>query len=226
MSICHEIKTIIKNNLHAIIELRTKKTVKPDGSFVSEGDLLCEKLILSYISEKHPDFYLISEESPNNNIKNHTKDKLLILDPIDGTENFVSGLKEWGVAVCVFEKGKHLESMLALPELNEYMISGDTFSRFESRIMGLSSSLKKEDLQHIKEGFEYRIIGCCVYNMFNVIRGSYCSFENFKGAWVWDIIPGLNLALEHKLKVEVNGEKYQGELLRPDQKYRFKISGQ
>jgi hypothetical protein len=61
--------------------------------------------------------------------------------------------------------------------------------------------------------------------MFNVITGSFSSYENFKGARIWDILPGLNLALEHKLSVTVEGRKYQGEFLNPLEKYRFKITG-
>lgn len=114
--------------------------------------------------------------------------------------------------------------MLALPELDSYMITGDNFEKFESRIAGISSSLTKEDILKLEPGFEYRIIGCAVYNMYNVIKGSFFSFENPKGAKVWDIIPGLNLALENNLNVNVNGKEYHGELLEPNKKYCFRIT--
>lgn len=224
MTICNQIKEIILENLEFILALRNQKTQKEDGSYVSKGDLLCEQLIKNYLKENHPDFYLVSEETPEENLLNIKQKNILILDPIDGTENFVSGLKEWGVAVCVYKNQQHVESMLALPELNEYIITGDTFVPFESRIYALSSSLSKEDLLKLDEGYEYRIIGCCVYNMLNVVKGAYKVFENPKGAWIWDIIPGLNLALENNLNVNVNGKEYHGELLEPNKKYRFRIT--
>jgi myo-inositol-1(or 4)-monophosphatase len=224
MTICENIKIIILENLESILALRNQKTQKEDGSYVSKGDLLCEQLIKNYLKDNHPDFYLVSEETPEENLLNIKQKNILILDPIDGTENFVSGLKEWGVAVCVYKNQQHVESMLALPELNEYIITGDTFVPFESRIYGLSSSLNKEDLLKLEEGYEYRIIGCCVYNMLNVVKGAYKVFENPKGAWIWDIIPGLNLALENNLNVNVNGKEYHGELLEPNKKYRFRIT--
>lgn len=223
MNICADIKEIIKANLPEILTLRNTKVKKEDDSYVSKGDLLCESLIKGYIGEKHPEFSLVSEESPEDNIVNYTKENVIILDPIDGTENYVSGLKEWGVAVCVYQNGKHVQSMLALPELDLYMVTGDKFERFDSRIAGISSSLTKEELLKLEPGFEYRIIGCAVYNMFNVVTGSFYSFENPKGAKVWDIIPGLNLALEQGLSVIVNNKEYHGELLAPDQKYTFRI---
>ncbi len=223
MSICEQIKQLITDNLDEILSLRHEKMLKSDDSYVSKGDYLCERLVKDFISSNLPDYSLVSEESPEDNTQNWIKDKVIILDPIDGTENFVSGLKEWGVAVCVYENGCHVESMLALPELNCYMKTGDKFKRYISRIAGISSSLTKEDILKLESGFEYRIIGCAVYNMYNVVIGSFFSFENPKGAKVWDIIPGLNLSLENGLLVTVNNKEYHGELLDPNQKYIFKI---
>jgi fructose-1,6-bisphosphatase/inositol monophosphatase family enzyme len=227
MSICTEIIAVINASLHQIIEKRDKRVLKEDNSYVTEGDLLCETIVKECIAKNYPDYYLVSEESSDyENVYNSNQDKVIILDPIDGTENFTSGLKEWGVALCVYEHGKHVESMLALPELNSYLKTGDKFKKFESRICGISSSLTKEDILKLEPGFEYRIIGCAVYNMYSVITGSFRIFENPKGAKVWDIIPGLNLALEHGLLVIVNNKKYDGELLEPNQKYIFKIQNQ
>ncbi len=223
MDICNEIKGIITSNLEQIIALRDEKVLKDDNSYVSKGDILCESLVKEFIKNNLPDYSLISEESPEENLNAFHSQNVIILDPIDGTENFVSGLKEWGVAICVYENQKHVQSMLALPELDLYLKTGDKFRKFNSRIAGISSSLSKEDILNLEDGFEYRIIGCSVYNMYNVVMGSYYSFENPKGAKVWDIIPGLNLALENGLSVTVNNKNYDGELLRPDQKYIFRI---
>jgi len=66
-------------------------------------------------------------------------------------------------------------------------------------------------------------MGCSVYNIFNVIHGSYRSFTNPTGAYVWDIIAGLQLAIEHGCKVFVEDEPYRGMFLSPDKKYRIKI---
>ena len=221
--ISNQIIDLIKANLPEILTLRNTKVLKEDNSYVSKGDLLCEQLIKEFIQQNIPDYALISEESPAQNMEAFSKNKVIILDPIDGTENFVSGLKEWGVSFCVYENGKCTEALLALPELDTYIQKGQQFERFESRIAGISSSLTKEDILNLKEGFEYRIIGCCVYNMTQVVQGAFYSFENPKGAKVWDIIAGLNLAIENGLKVTVNHQPYYGELLRPDQKYIFRI---
>ena len=35
-------------------------------------------------------------------------------------------------------------------------------------------------------------MGCCAYNMLNVVRGSYKSFSNLNGAYSWDVLAGFN----------------------------------
>ncbi|MBC8490406.1 MAG: inositol monophosphatase [Bacteroidetes bacterium] len=223
MNICKDIYNIIISNIDKILMLRDKKKLKWDKSYVTEGDLLCQELIVKYINDLDEDFEILSEEIAIPHFIYDKEKKYIIIDPIDGTENFTSGLKEWGVSICVYKRGIHSQSMVALPELKIRLISGDNIIQGESRIYGLSSSLSKEDLLNLKPGFEYRIIGCCVYNMYNVIKGSFSIYENFKGAYVWDIIAGLNLAIENNLSVTVNGETYNGEFLQPDRKYCFKV---
>ena len=66
-------------------------------------------------------------------------------------------------------------------------------------------------------------MGCAVYNLYNVIRGSFARFTNPRGAHAWDLLPGLMLALEHKCDVEVEGKPYHGEFLEPGRKYRVDI---
>ncbi|EGR0311449.1 TPA: inositol monophosphatase family protein [Vibrio cholerae] len=218
---------IINSNLDKILSLRQVKEQKEDGSFVSKGDLLVEQLVNDFVKSHFPKHTLISEEmfcsgAYKDEVWN-PRGSYIILDPIDGTENFVSGLKEWGVGISVFTDGKHVESLIYLPELNDFAISGEIQIQYKSRIIGLSSSLTKEDLLKLEDGFEYRIIGCSMYNTLNAVRGAYKRFVNVKGVNCWDILPGLNLALENNKKVIVDGVPYEGQLLFPTKKYKILI---
>ena len=219
-----EVCNIIENSLDEILSLRSKKSLKKDNSFVSEGDLLIQKIILKYFEENLPNHELISEEmGPFLESSWNMDGSYIILDPIDGTENFISGLKEWGVGFSIYTNGKHEESCIFLPELNEKAITGLIQPKFESRIIGLSSSLKKKDFEEIADGFEYRIIGCSMYNMLSAVRRSFKRFENVKGVNCWDILPGLNLALENNVNAYVDNVKYNGEILFPYKKYKIVI---
>lgn len=223
--ITKEIINEISTNLPEILSLRDKKTKKEDGSFVTEGDLKCQKIILDYISNNFSKLNLeiISEEINEYNFIFDSTKNYLVIDPIDGTENFCSGLKEWGISLSIYLANKHHESAIFLPELNESLKTGDSLDYFESRIVGLSSNLSKIEIDNQEKYEEYRIMGCCVYNMLNVIKGSYKSFSNLKGAYSWDVLAGLNLSLEHGLKVTVDGNNYEGEFLLPNKRYSFSV---
>lgn len=224
IDICRGIYDLIQANLKSILSLRHTGTLKPDKSYVSEGDLLCEKLIFDWLKDNVEDYLLISEESYQDISRIDEVEFVITVDPIDGTENFVSGLKEWGVGVSVYRRGKHYQSMIALPELGICLCTGDKIERVaNSRICGLSSYMTPKDFEQLGTGFEYRIMGCCMYNMYNVIRGSYCQFQHLKGCYSWDILPGLNLALEQGLNVEIDGVQYHSEFLMPGKKFRFVV---
>lgn len=227
MDICRGIYKLIKRNLPDILSLRSTGTLKPDGTFVSKGDLLCESLIFEYIKENLESYIIFSEESENDLTDIAKVEYVVTVDPIDGTENFVSGLKEWGVGVSIYRKGVHYQSMFAMPELDICLCSGDNLERIpNSRIWGLSSYMKPDDFHSLDTGLEFRIMGCCMYNMYNVIHGSYCRFQNLKGCYSWDFLPGINLALEHGLYIEINDTEYNGEFLYPGIKYRVLITEQ
>ena len=48
------------------------------------------------------------------------------------------------------------------------------------------------------KNFDYRALGCSMINMYYVLTGSFNHYVDPIGGFVWDILPGLNLALENK----------------------------
>jgi fructose-1,6-bisphosphatase/inositol monophosphatase family enzyme len=206
-----------------ILAMRSQREMKKDGSYVTQGDLLAQKIIRDHAGNHFDDLLIVSEEINNPTLCPEADTVTIVLDPIDGTENFTSGLPEWGISVSCYLGGVHRCSLIGCPEIGHWLMTGDTITRYRSRIRGLSSSLSREEILEATQGYEYRISGCCVYNMMSVIRGSFQSFENPKGVWSWDILGGLNLALEHGLNVELENKPYAGEYLTPDRRYRFKV---
>ena len=224
MDICRDIYAIIKKHLPEVLALRNTGYLKYDNSFVSQGDLLCEKLIFDYIKNNLENYIIVSEESYSDLSIINSVDYIVTIDPIDGTENFISGLKEWGIGVSVYRHLKHVQSMIALPELDICLCTGDKLEKIKtSRICGLSSYMTVKDLELLDSKLEFRIMGCCMYNMYNVIKGSYFMFQHLKGCYSWDILPGLNLALEHGLAPTIDGQLYHGSFLMPNIKYKVKI---
>lgn len=214
---------LILSNLDPILKTRYEKTLKPDGSSLTTSDIFVEELIYRHTKEWIPDVIFVGEESFD--FENfETEGYVVILDPIDGTENFCSGLKEWGISFGIWKNKKHLGSLLLLPELGLRLLTGDKVEPVQSRIIGFSSSMSDDILARMSELGEYRITGCAVYNIYNVIHGSFAKFINPKGAYVWDIFPGLMLALEHGCNIIVEGEKFVGQFLDTKKRHRFEVS--
>ena len=221
-NICENFKQIIINSMEDIKNLKNKTIQKSDNSFVSEGDLLVQKLIADEIKKKYNNYFFISEENDHKEKWKKYKD-FIVLDPIDGTDNFISGMKEWGVGISIFKDKEHTESMIFLPDMNITLKSGDKVSKNKSRIIGMSSRYFKKGLKPCDNNFEYRALGCSMINMYYVITGSFKSYVDTNGGYIWDILPGLNLALENNCEVYVEGEKYNGQFLSPDKRYKLEI---
>jgi myo-inositol-1(or 4)-monophosphatase len=213
---------LVADHMSIIQAGRYDITYKSDGSPVTSSDKFIEKLVREHLEQHLPDLAFIGEESfdfQSPSLEGH----VVLLDPIDGTENFCSGLKQWGVSLSIWKKGDHLGSMLLMPELGERLITGDTISTVHSRITGLSSSFNEGIVDALRNAVEYRVTGCAVYNLINVINGSFARFINPKGAYAWDLLPGLMLALEHNCLVHINDEVFHGQFLDPTQRYRVDI---
>ena len=220
--ICKHLIGIIKNNLNEIKKLKSTFYKKSDGSHVSEGDLLIQKLLQHEISTNFDKYFLISEE--NDHIgKWEDYNDFIVLDPIDGTENFISGMMEWGVGISVFENKKHKESVILLPDMNLQIMSGDKIIKNKSRIVGMSTRHFKKGLEPCDKNFDYRALGCSMINMYYVLTGSFNHYVDPIGGYVWDILPGLNLALENEMDVYVDDKLYNGEFLSPEKRYKIKI---
>lgn len=214
---------LITANWARIESTRYDITWKSDGSPVTASDVFVEHLIRDYLTERLPDVVFAGEETFDDETPRSVGGYYAILDPIDGTENFCSGLKEWGVSFTLWHGGTHLGSMLLMPELGEHLMTGDQLTPLRSRIRGFSSSMCDEILKEMGATRESRLMGCAVYNLYNVIRGAFARFTNPRGAYAWDLLPGLMLALEHNCDVIVEGKPYSGKFLEPGRKYRVDI---
>lgn len=218
----NDVCDLIESHMDRIQATRYQFTIKSDGTPVTQSDIFIEDMVRWYVNQHLPDAVFIGEESFDY-ISRNLDSYMVILDPIDGTENFCSGLREWGVSFGLWFGGSHLGSFLLMPEMGLRLVTGDRVEPIQSRITGLSSSISPAFFEIMGQPGEYRIMGCAVYNIYNVIRGSYKRFVNPKGAYVWDILPGVMLALEQGCKVSIDGQPYHGEHLDPTFKYRVDI---
>ena len=76
---------------------------KAKKDLVTEYDVAVEKFLKKKFSKKFKDFNLIAEESDNANIEFNNS---IIIDPIDGTTNFVNGVPHTAISVGVYKNKK------------------------------------------------------------------------------------------------------------------------
>lgn len=217
-----DVRRFVLGSVPRMRDMRYDVTWKPDGSPVTAADTWLEGEIRALLSARLPGLVFIGEESWKAGAS-LAGEWIAVLDPIDGTENFCSGLKEWGTSLSIWRSGEHAGSLLLMPELGEFATSGDIPLVPRSRIVGFSSSYHPEIGSGIVENSESRIMGCAVYNLFNVIRGAYARFVNPRGARSWDLLAGVALAREAGCDVIVNGQAYDGCFLEPDRLHRVDI---
>lgn len=86
---------------------------------VTGVDLYSQQALLAVKDRFHKDYTMISEELDNFNELSSDGKGMVIIDPLDGTHNFVFGLPMWGFSYSVFGCfGKPLETYVCLPEFN------------------------------------------------------------------------------------------------------------
>ncbi|GAA0658292.1 inositol monophosphatase family protein [Kitasatospora atroaurantiaca] len=94
---------------------------------VTEMDLASEKLILELIGERRPEDGYLGEEGAD---RPGTSGVRWVVDPLDGTVNYLYGLPSWGVSVGVEVDGRAVVGVVAVPardELFHAVLGGGAF---------------------------------------------------------------------------------------------------
>ena len=72
-------------------------STKAPGDFVSSSDKKTEKILIDELRKAHPEYGIVTEESGIIN-KSNTKNRWII-DPIDGTLNFLNGIPQFAISI-------------------------------------------------------------------------------------------------------------------------------
>ena len=99
------------------LELRKKgliKQIKADNTPVSNGDLEIDKLITRKINQLNPDIPLVSEETSENKFNTNLKNFWLV-DPIDGTYDYINDLDEFTINAGLIIDNKPAAGLIYAP---------------------------------------------------------------------------------------------------------------
>jgi myo-inositol-1(or 4)-monophosphatase len=89
---------VLQDRFQTAIQIQAKGT----ANFVTQADLDSEALLVETIRRQYPDHAFISEESHNDRAD---AADLWIIDPLDGTSNFMHGIPHFAISVAYYRNG-------------------------------------------------------------------------------------------------------------------------
>ena len=134
----------------ALREKGLKKEIKSDNTPVSNGDLEVNKFITKKISEITPDIPIISEETSDNKDEAQLKNFWLV-DPIDGTHDYINNLDEFTLNAALILDKKPVIGIITAPAKKRIFYSYGVSNCFELiNSQQISLIDKKKDHSEIK----------------------------------------------------------------------------
>ncbi len=221
MNVQKIIETLVETFLVAgklALELREKglvKEIKSDNTPVSNGDLEVNELISKKVFELTPEIPIISEESLENKDKSNLKNFWLI-DPIDGTYDYINHLEEFTINAGLIINNKPVAGLINAPAKKRMFYSysdGNSFEMTNGVTLNLSNSTvkSKRPLTFISYSNKIKPEIQKIYNNLGVKKnvemksslkfcvvaaGEYDGYVAEPRAYEWDIAAG-HAILEH-----------------------------
>jgi len=174
---------------------------KGPSDFVTNSDLKVEKIIIEELKKAKPHYSIISEEygTEDNKDKNNT----WIIDPIDGTINFLHGIPHFAISIALKSNNEIVSGLIFDPIKNEmFFAEKENGAFFNNQRIRVS---KKNDINNClfvtggkienELDLPYRKSGCAALDMAYVAAGRYDGyFQNDLN--IWDIAAGIILVKE------------------------------
>jgi myo-inositol-1(or 4)-monophosphatase len=174
---------------------------KGPSDFVTNSDIKAEKIIIEELKKARPHYSIISEENGTEN--NKDKNNTWIIDPIDGTINFLHGIPHFAISIALKSNEEIISGLIFDPIKNEIFFAekenGAFFNNHRIRVS------KKNEINNClfatggetKQELDlpYRKSGCAALDMAYVAAGRYDGYfqHNLN---LWDIAAGIILVKE------------------------------
>jgi len=174
---------------------------KGPTDFVTNSDKKVEKIIIEELSKSRKKFSILSEEIGE--IKNADKDNYWIIDPIDGTTNFLHGIPHFAISIGLKTNNEIVSGLIFDPIKNEMFYaeknSGAYFNNQRIRVS------KKKNLNEClfatggkdktENNLNIRKSGSAALDMAYVGAGRYDGYFQ-KNLNIWDIAAGIIIIKE------------------------------
>ena len=174
---------------------------KGPSDFVTNSDIKAEKIIIEELKKARPNYSIISEENGTEN--NKDKNNTWIIDPIDGTINFLHGIPHFAISIALKSNDEIISGLIFDPIKNEIFFAekenGAFFNNHRIRVS------KKNEINNClfatggetkqELNLPYRKSGCAALDMAYVAAGRYDGYFQHD-LNLWDIAAGIILVKE------------------------------
>ncbi|WP_108861103.1 3'(2'),5'-bisphosphate nucleotidase CysQ [Ruegeria sp. Alg231-54] len=179
---------------------------KPDGAGpVTEADLAVNAMLEQMLRAARPGYGWLSEETEDS-ADRLSKDRVFVIDPIDGTRSFAEGSRTWAHSLAIAEQGEVTAAVIYLPLRNLLYAAakgqGATLNTENIRVseLGVLESAQvlaaKPNMQpqHWRQGqvpeFKRNYRPSLAYRMALVAQGRFDGMMTLRPSWEWDIAAG------------------------------------
>ncbi|MBF0454630.1 MAG: 3'(2'),5'-bisphosphate nucleotidase CysQ [Magnetococcales bacterium] len=177
---------------------------------LTKADLEADRLLRTTLLAARPDYGWLSEETVDS-IDRLDKKRVWVVDPIDGTKEFIVGLPQFAVSIGLVEAGQTLAACVHNPATNETFLAqrgrGATLNHqpihtsSRTQLIGSSclasrSETKRGDWDPFKQELDLTIMGSIAYKLSLVAAGQYDMTFTLTPKNEWDFCAGALLVTE------------------------------
>lgn len=177
---------------------------------VSVADLEVDAALARHLRAARPDYGWLSEETPDDAAR-MTRDRVFVIDPIDGTRAFLEGTTAFSHALAVVENGLVVAGVVYLPALDRMYAAaagrGATLNGAPIRVSGAVDPAAAKILatrpsllpEHWPGGVPPAERGyrpSLAYRMCLVAEGRFDALVTFRDSWEWDLAAGTLIVRE------------------------------
>ena len=174
---------------------------KGPSDFVTNSDKKVEKIIIEELTKTRKNFSIIGEEIGE--LKNSDKENYWIIDPIDGTTNFLHGIPHFAISIALRKKEEIISGLIFDPIKNEmFYAEKNNGAFFNNQRIRVSKKKKIEEClfatggkNEINNILNNRRSGSAALDMAYVGAGRYDGYFQ-KNLNIWDIAAGIIIVKE------------------------------
>ena len=174
---------------------------KGPTDFVTNSDFNAEKIIIEELKKARPNYSFISEEKGIED--NKDKKNTWIIDPIDGTINFLHGIPHFAISIALKSNNEIVSGLIFDPIKNEmFYAEKNNGAFFNNQRIRVSKKNKLNDCLFVTGGkiikepdLPYRKSGCAALDMAYVAAGRYDGYFQHD-LNLWDIAAGIIIVEE------------------------------